>query len=170
MDNLKIDFNSSENQRIKGEFVNNNVLHCASSMMYELEEKECFQEEIMNLFYQYELNEESLIDEIQQGYKEELKEYQEENDIDEMKLEGLPTEDLKEIAESLGIDISNFEEPCEIFEYWIVNDWLGRKLKEYGQIVEDFLGFTIWGRCCTGQAILLDSVISHICNDLKLLK
>ena len=167
MDNLKIDFNSSENQRIKGEFVNNNVLHCASSMMYELEEKECFQEEIYELFNGMELRQEDLIRDIEEDYKEELKEWEkgEEKNIDE-----LDEDELRGLAYDLNINIDDYEEPLEIYEYWIVNDWLGDKLKAYGEVVNDFLGFTIWGRCCTGQAILLDSVISHICNDLKLLK
>ena len=167
MDNLKIDFNSSENQRIKGEFVNNNVLHCASSMMYELEEKECFQEEIYELFNGMELRQEDLIRDIEEDYKEELKEWEkgEEKNIDE-----LDEDELRGLAYDLNINIDDYEEPLEIYEYWIVNDWLEDKLKAYGEVVNDFLGFTIWGRCCTGQAILLDSVISHICNNLKLLK
>lgn len=53
----------------------------------------------------------------------------------------------------------------EIYEYWIVSDWLGRKLSERGHIVENYLGMTIWGRGCTGQAISMDGVMEQICND-----
>ena len=56
-------------------------------------------------------------------------------------------------------------------EFWIVSPWFGRKLKEYGEIVSfDFIGFTIWGRCSSGQAILLDGVISRICEELEMLE
>lgn len=54
----------------------------------------------------------------------------------------------------------------EIYEHWIVSDWLGRKLSERGHVVESYLGMTIWGRGCTGQAIYMDGVMEQICNDL----
>jgi hypothetical protein len=51
----------------------------------------------------------------------------------------------------------------EAYEHWIVSDWLADKLEERGEmIVRDFLGLTIWGRCTSGQAILLDGVICDI--------
>lgn len=51
----------------------------------------------------------------------------------------------------------------EIFEHWIVSDWLARQLEKRGEVIEhDFHGLTIWGRCTTGQAILLDGVICDI--------
>lgn len=54
----------------------------------------------------------------------------------------------------------------EIYEHWIVSDWLGRKLSERGHVVESYLGMTIWGRGCTGQAIYMDGVMGQICNEL----
>ena len=51
----------------------------------------------------------------------------------------------------------------EVFEHWIVSDWLADKLIAKGEtVVKDFHGLTIWGRCCSGQAILLDYVIRDI--------
>lgn len=58
----------------------------------------------------------------------------------------------------------NYTEP-EIYEYWAVSDWLGRKLKDHGEIVADVYP-TIWGRTTTGQAILLDGVIRDIVKEL----
>lgn len=55
----------------------------------------------------------------------------------------------------------------EIFEHWIVSDWLGRKLEAKGERVDfDFAGLTVWGRTTTGQAIYMDRVIEEIHNDL----
>lgn len=54
----------------------------------------------------------------------------------------------------------------EIYEHWIVSEWLGRKLSERGHVVESYLGLTIWGRPCTGQAIYMDGVMEQICNEL----
>lgn len=66
------------------------------------------------------------------------------------------------VCENFGLD----PEYGEIYEHWIVSDWLGRKLSERGHIVENYLGMTIWGRGCTGQAIYMDGVMEQICNDL----
>ena len=58
----------------------------------------------------------------------------------------------------------------EIYEWWIVTDWLFQKLKEEGQPVLELLGLNLWGRCTTGQAILLDGVITRICSTLEILE
>jgi hypothetical protein len=55
----------------------------------------------------------------------------------------------------------------EIYEHWIVSDWLSDRLEERGELIErNFYGLTIWGRACTGQAILLDGVICSIYDEL----
>ena len=61
-------------------------------------------------------------------------------------------------------------EQQEIYEYWIVTPWLGEKLMDKGEPVLKRSGGWIWGRTCTGQAILLDSVISSICYDMGILE
>lgn len=53
-------------------------------------------------------------------------------------------------------------QPAEIFEYWLVSDWLGEKLLEKGESVLKRWSAWIWGRCCSGQAIALDGVINEI--------
>lgn len=54
----------------------------------------------------------------------------------------------------------------EIFEHWVVSDWLAARLQEKGEtVVEDFFGFTIWCRGAAGHAIFLDSVICEIYNE-----
>lgn len=75
-------------------------------------------------------------------------------------------DDLKQVMGELGLDQCDAER--EVFEHWIVTDWLGRQLEAQGECVErDFYGLTIWGRCTTGQAILLDDVICRIFDDLS---
>lgn len=63
-------------------------------------------------------------------------------------------------------EVDYYEYPREVYEYWIVSDWMGRQLSERGHLVTDWMGLTIWGRQCTGQAILLDYVINNICCEL----
>lgn len=55
----------------------------------------------------------------------------------------------------------------EVFEHWIVSDWLADKLIEKGEKVDkDFAGLTVWGRTTTGQGIAQDWVIEQIHAEL----
>lgn len=59
----------------------------------------------------------------------------------------------------------------EIYEHWIVSDWLADRLAEYGEAVcKDFYGLTVWGRTCTGQGIALDGIVEDIYNTLHAIK
>ncbi len=60
-------------------------------------------------------------------------------------------------------------EPQEIFEWWIVTSWLYDKLKAKDEPVLEWGNNYYWGRTCTGQAILLDGVISDICEEMGIL-
>ena len=75
-------------------------------------------------------------------------------------------DDLMEIRSQP--DPENEDEFIEAYEHWLVTDWLADKLAAKGEMVtKDFMGLTIWGRTCTGQAIYLDNVIEEIYNDLN---
>lgn len=64
----------------------------------------------------------------------------------------------EEACEFDGIDPYEWE----IFEHWIVSDWLADKLRARGERVGELDGLTVWGRSTTGQAIYMDSVIQAI--------
>lgn len=50
----------------------------------------------------------------------------------------------------------------EVFEHWIVSDWLADELAKRGEKVDkDFTGLTIWARTTSGQAIYADWVIEQ---------
>ncbi len=53
-------------------------------------------------------------------------------------------------------------EPQEVFEWWLVTDYLADKLSERGHVTLSDGQSTWWGRCCTGQAILLDGIMQRI--------
>lgn len=56
----------------------------------------------------------------------------------------------------------------EVYEHWIVSDWLADKLIEKGErVYKDFAGMTIWARTTTGQAIYCDHVIEQITEELN---
>lgn len=51
----------------------------------------------------------------------------------------------------------------EALEFWAVSNDLAHWLDEYDQAINhDILGFSIWGRVTSGQAISMDSVIQRI--------
>lgn len=54
----------------------------------------------------------------------------------------------------------------EVYEHWIVTNWLAERLKEKGEITGEVCGLTIWGRCTTGQSISMDGVIQRIYTEL----
>lgn len=113
----------------------------------------------------------------------ELAEYCEENDITACAVTGdASPEALKQFADAMRTAIAEHLEAgddnawqsfCddaridpyerEIFEHWIISDWLADKLEAFGERVErDFAGLTVWGRTTSGQAIAADYVIQQI--------
>jgi hypothetical protein len=78
-------------------------------------------------------------------------------------------EDLWEgLCQEQGIDAEEYR--SDIFEHWIVSDYLARRLEDKGhRVLRDFFGMTVWCRPTTGQAILLDSVIAEIALDMGIL-
>lgn len=56
---------------------------------------------------------------------------------------------------------------ADVLEWWQVSPMLLEKLKDKGEVV--ISSFNYWGRCTSGQAILLDEVIEEIAEDIKLI-
>lgn len=76
-----------------------------------------------------------------------------------------------ELIEEARNEFNELEtEPVEIFEWWAVSEFLYRKLKENGYCVVDTGSCYVWGRTTTGQAILLDYVITQICAEMEILE
>ena len=55
----------------------------------------------------------------------------------------------------------------EVYEHWVVSDWLAEQLEAHNEVIFEFEGLTIWGRCTTGQAIYVDYVIEQITRELN---
>lgn len=104
---------------------------------------------------------------------DDLRDYLESRDVETA--EDAPIEDLRrlalaELAEHGARDFcdefSIEPDRMEVYEHWIVSNWLANRLEAAGHpIARDFLGFTIWGRPTTGQSISMDSVILEIARD-----
>lgn len=78
-------------------------------------------------------------------------------------------DEWQEIAEDLGIEPDRAV--YEPLEWWSVSEYLADKLESKGEVIlRDWLGFTaVWGRCTSGQAILLDGVIGEIAEEMEIL-
>jgi len=73
------------------------------------------------------------------------------------------TEDWRSLCEHQNIDCYT----NEAYEHWIVDRWFAEKLEAKGEMISyDIHGLVIWGRTCTGQAVLLDSVVCQIYNEM----
>lgn len=162
----KIEVDSTVNQQIKGKFVAREVLTCFS---YEMD---------------------AVLKQGANGGNSDLPDYEQIENLYEYKCPecGEGEQDREELLcdneSSTGNDY-NFKckncghesdqddwnnEPQEILEWWIITRWFYEKLKAKGQPVLQWGNNHYWGRCCSGQAILLDGVISEICLEMKILE
>lgn len=159
--------------------VRNNVIHCASSMVstilqapetwraLEIDEDEAYSLAEMEDF------EEPAAQHIADMDIDDLRDYLKSREVEtaeDAPIENLRRLALAELAEhgarDFCDDFSIEPDRAEVYEHWIVSSWLADKLEDRGYpVVRDFLGFTIWGRPTTGQAISLDSVILQIADE-----
>lgn len=179
--------NSTTNQRIKGEFIAKHVYCNLGSMVEELILAHHHNSDIGFELYDYltpftyfegeQINEEQKDEKIQR-IETIIDNFWEFNDVYNDIPEGVSketfehlqrkTQKLEEIKDELN-DLECDEYP-EVYEYWGVSNWLGEKLRELGEVVIDEYNTTIWGRTTTGQAILLDYVISQVCSNMEIME
>lgn len=160
--------NSNRNQEIKGQFVSREVVHCVSTLLYELggkaDEFPDYTDDLYDAFKGLPDHEEAAMN---QGWKEA------ENGgfvyEDESFPEVSDAETWEELCQDNSIDADEYAP--DIYEHWIISDYLAEKLEAHDhRILRDFFGMTIWCRPTTGQAILLDGVISQICEEMEILE
>lgn len=151
MEKQKPDFNSVENQEIKSQFVKREVLTCFSYEMDAVLKASSDWAEKENPLPSW--------DDIENLFTDTCPEcgYDGESDIHH------------NCPECKDKQIEMESTPAEIFEWWIVTEYLYNKLKAKGQPVLEWGNNCYWGRCTTGQAIMLDHVISEICSDMEIL-
>lgn len=160
-------YNNSINQTIKGDFVGKEIFSNANGMVEyilqtTLESSENYnnapfnEDDVENLYTDNSDDIEAKKVEIETlEENEEISDEERENQIDTL------NEEIEELEEEQ-------QERKEVYEWWIVSSYLADKLRKKGQVVIPHMN--IWGRCATGQAILLDNVISEICEDMEILE
>jgi len=178
---FKMDYNSTTNQRIKGKFVEREVVYNVSMLIYELNKiadslDHEDQHELLNIsaIPDYET---AIDHEVNSWERDECLEYLENLAVDCQDDE--PIEDLREAVAINAVE-EGADDFChthnidydyrEAYEHWIVTGYLAKKLETHGQMVGEVMGLTVWGRTTTGQAILLDGVISGICEEIEILE
>lgn len=160
------ELSENERQDLGRKLVEREIHFCASSIVSKMSEYE--PDDWFHLFIQDDW-EQAAIDHIYHGMgDDEITDYLIDADIHDY----LP-EEAKNILHNHLRDTDWFEDFCqelnldphqtEIFEHWIISDWLADKLEAKDQVTDKgFHGLTIWGRPTTGQAIALDHVIQEI--------
>jgi hypothetical protein len=167
--------NSSTNQDIKRKFVDREIVHLftypmeaclAAGQNGEADMPQL--EDIENLFIypEYQGTYARFEGGTDEEREEEIERLREEHD-QYVLLKGQDNTELLEEIEALeNLDT----EPQEIYEWWIVTSYLYEQLQNKGEPVIEWCGLHLWGRGTSGQAILLDSVISDICEDMEILE
>ena len=56
-------------------------------------------------------------------------------------------------------------EPVDVMEWWLVSRWLADQLSARGEVVASDGQSQWWGRCCTGQGIILDGIMQRIVSE-----
>lgn len=161
--------NNEPKHRQLDQFVGREVFHCVSHLVTELYSKaEHFPDYEEDLYSAWHapLTEEDYCEafrEAMANYGERTGQIIKEYTLDSDEL--ADCDSWQEACELHDIDPSDYRR--EVFEHWIVSDWLANRLEEHGELVlRDLFGLTVWGRTCTGQAIALDSVIGAIYDAL----
>lgn len=177
---MKHDYNSNKNQAIKSKFVEREIIHCASYMISELAKnaKFCDSENLYDIMSQddwetpidwhieNEMTQQETVDYIEENYPDYETDITDTGDTHLLMKCLEHYEDYQEFAQEYDIE----PQQVEAYEHWIISNYLKDKLAEKGEMVGNVLGFDIWGRTCSGQAILLDGVISAICEDMQILE
>ena len=151
------------------DFVSREIIYCVSSLIYTLNQEGKLDEEYWNLLESIDWDEaQSTIEQNNCIVQEEV-DFWGVYDLDTEYYVVDPNHNTKHQAIEEYFNDVNWdlhEHNREVYEHWLVSSYLGEKLKDKGETVEDFYGLTVWGRTTTGQGIQCDYVIQEIYNEL----
>jgi hypothetical protein len=163
-----------KNQEILRKLVDREIVHCCSNMVSQLIQ---ISENMEPEDYETILQLCTKADYESAAWDEGWREVDDDINISGKPTYWIPCDDDSPVVETSHAD--NWQELCaeqniepherEVFEHWIVTGWLAEKLKAHGETVGELFDFHIWGRCTTGQAILLDYVIRQIASEMEIL-
>lgn len=156
------------------DLVQREVIYCVSSLIHTLTQEHKLEEEIAIELWTGPVDFDSALYEINQdgSYVEEqngLWGLYDNGEGAENPIVDYEYETREELIEyyfdDMGWDLEQHR--SEIFEHYIVTNWLANKLEALGEtVVRNFYGLTIWARATTGQLIQSDWVIQEIYQEL----
>ena len=161
---------SASYQRAVGKLVDREVYYCVSTLIHDLAQncEDEYYDEITSVCIQDDWQEAAT------NHTNELNRDECAEILDSIGIEVFNAESVETLREAIDANIMDdtidAQEFCEdhrldpytreAYEHWIVSNWLAGKLEAAGEMVSrDIHGLTIWGRCTTGQAILIDGVM-----------
>jgi hypothetical protein len=158
------------------EFSQKEVLSPASPLINELLERNCLDDDIQYQLTQGPLDKEALLNELEVNKVSVFKVlcdhdgkeyYGIKHEHGKWLVDPIYDNDLHAIAEWFELYQGDqfYSYSREIFEYYVVSDYLAQKLRDRGEQVVSFFELDIWCRTVTGQAIHADHVINEIYND-----
>ena len=158
------------------ELVQREVIYCVSSLIYTLTQENKLDEELAIFLWQGTIDYEAAEYAINQdgsclADKEGLWGLYDNDDSDNpiVDYEYETKEELIEYYfDDMSWDIEDYR--SEVFEHWLVSNWLSKELDKHGEVTVECYGLTIWCRTTTGQAIHCDSVMEQIHQELLKLK
>lgn len=76
--------------------------------------------------------------------------------------EVLAPDDDTEYLDVLRQAVDDNAQDAEVYEWYLVDPWLCARLRDIGEVVIDNGFGEWWGRCATGQALIMDGVLQKI--------
>ncbi len=76
---------------------------------------------------------------------------------------------MAEAEEELAVDdwreaVTDQADAAEVYEWWRVTSWLLGELRDIGEVVLDSDYGEWWGRCTTGQGLIMDGVLQKVAS------
>ena len=180
---MMCDADSIRNLEICRKLVDREVIACQSSLVDMLLREGTFNyEDVENLVVDHSDEIESLREESDELLEEKYELESELEDDDEQEEDKMLKSDredkqtridditnrCEEIEEEIE-ELLNRDDYNEVYEWYLVSNWMLEKLRAKGEPVLDTEYEAWWGRCTSGQAILLDGVIQEIASDMEIL-
>ena len=160
--------NKQEIEESAKNIISNEILAVQSSLVEKLLSENIIQIDTIQNYYHYHVDnkltgsDEYMSSDEFDTYKEKIEEKINDLESDE--------KDATEWQEHLD-ELENIEsQPQEIYEWWLISDWLKEKLLAEGEPVLDTDYGIWWGRTSSGQQIVADGIIQKIVKKINIEK
>lgn len=163
MNKLESYFKSESERNAVKAYIDRQI-YCVCNELQELYAKnnECWVDELVNLYEPIETCKQEYFDYVKENISEDLRDL-----IDAMKEwnENDGGEDYSPYDYYYNQYIDHLKEESEeqeVFQWYLVSDWLANKLEAIGQPILRTDSNILWGRTCYGQSLELDGTLQEV--------